>query len=108
MKKTILTLAATAAALVSLSAPAAAAPFQSVDQRQANLFGRIDQGMRSGALTRSEAATLRVRFARLQRLERQYRRGGLTLAERRDLDRRFDALSNSIRAQKHDRDVRRR
>ena len=33
----------------------------------------------------------------------QARRNGLTLAERQDLDRRFDALSRKIFIQKHDR-----
>jgi hypothetical protein len=108
MKKTILTLAATAAALVGVSGTATAAPFQSVNQRQAALMSRIDQGIRNGALTRSEASSLRQRFVQIQRLEQQYRRGGLSLAERRDLERRLDALTASIRVQKHDRDGRRR
>ena len=106
MKKIILGLAATAA-LVSVAGTAQAAPWQSVNQRQANLDQRIDQGIRSGALNRNEAVQLRTRFASLQQLERRYRRGGLTMSERRDLDRRFDALARSIRAEKHDRQHRR-
>lgn len=95
-------------ALVALSATplaAQAAPWQSVNQRQANLERRIDQGVRTGELTRPEALRLRGEFRALGRLETQYRRsgGGLSMQERRDLDRRFDRLSQSIRAQKHDR-----
>jgi hypothetical protein len=79
--------------------------WQSINARQANLNARINQGIRSGALSRSEATRLRAEFNSLVRLEAQYRRSrpGLTLAERRDLDRRFDGLSARIRVEKHDR-----
>ena len=94
----------TAAMAASYPAPAYQA-WQSINGRQANLDARINHGVRSGQLTRSEAARLRAEFNSLVRLEAQYRRSrpGLTLAERRDLDRRFDALSARIRVQKHDR-----
>jgi hypothetical protein len=109
MKKTILTLAATAAALTGLAGTANAAPFGgNVNQKEAQIAQRIDQGIRSGALTRGEAGNLRVRLNQIQRLEQGYRRGGLNMSERRDLDRRLDALSASVRVNKHDRDVRRR
>ena len=68
---------------------------------------RIDQGMQSGALTRGEARNLRIRLAQIQRLEQVYRRGGLNMNERRDLDRRLAALSASVRVDKHDRQFRR-
>ncbi|HEX4738604.1 MAG TPA: hypothetical protein VH331_13690 [Allosphingosinicella sp.] len=109
MKKTILTLAATAVALTGLAGTANAAPFGgNVNQKEAQIAMRIDQGIRSGALTRGEAQNLRIRLAQVQRLEQVYRRGGLTLRERSDLDRRLDALSASVRVDKHDRDFRRR
>jgi hypothetical protein len=109
MKKTILTLAATAVALTGLAGTADAAPFGgNVNQKEAQIAMRIDQGIRSGALTRGEAQNLRVRLGRIQQLEQVYRRGGLTLRERSDLDRRLDALSASVRVDKHDRDFRRR
>ena len=74
----------------------------------ANLEARINQGIRSGALTRREAVQLRAQFRGIANLEARYRasRPGLTMAERRDLDRRFDALERSIRIQKNDRDDR--
>ena len=109
MKKTILTLAATAAALTGLTGTANAAPFGgNVNQKEAQIAQRINQGVRSGALTRNEAQNLRIRLSQIQRLEQVYRRGGLNMAERRDLDRRLDALSASVRVNKHDRDFRRR
>jgi hypothetical protein len=97
----------TAAMAAPHPAPAYQA-WQSINGRQANLEARINQGVRSGQLSRSEAARLRAEFNSLARLEAQYRRSrpGLTLAERRDLDRRFDALSARIRVQKHDRERR--
>ncbi|MBO9621197.1 MAG: hypothetical protein J7500_00650 [Sphingomonas sp.] len=101
-----------AAAAVPVAASAAPAPaaqaWHNINGRQANLEARINQGIRSGALSRAEATRLRNDFRALERLEAQYRRSrpGLTLAERRDLDRRFDALSARIRVQKHDRNRR--
>ena len=105
MKKIVLGLAA-AATLVGVAGPASAAPWQSVNQQQARLDQRIDQGVRSGALTRNEAQRLRARFVQIQRLEQQYRRGGLTVRERRDLEQRLANLQRSIRVQKRDRQYR--
>lgn len=81
--------------------------WQSINQRQAQLERRIDQGVRNGSLSRREATRLRSEFNTLERLERQYRRGGLSAWERNDLDRRFDRLAAQIRAERHDRDNRR-
>ncbi|WP_425999328.1 hypothetical protein [Caulobacter sp. DWR1-3-2b1] len=104
MKRLLLSLSALA---IASAAPLAAqaAPWQSVNQRQANLDRRIDQGVRSGQITRPEAQRLRGEFRSLNRLEVQYRRsgGGLSMQERRDLDLRFDRLSQPIYVQKHDR-----
>ena len=78
--------------------------WQSINQRQANLDRRIDQGLRNGQLSRREATRLRNDFNGLLRLEAGYRGGGLTQWERADLDRRFDRLSASIRYERRDRD----
>jgi len=94
------------AAAIAAPAPAyAQAGWQNINARQARLETRINQGIRSGALNRNEATRLRNDFRALSRLEAQYRRSrpGLTLNERRDLDRRFDSLSARIRVQKNDR-----
>ena len=81
--------------------------WQSINQRQVQLDRRIDQGVRSGQLSRREATRLRSEFNSLVRLETQYRRGGLSAWERTDLDRRFDRLSAQIRVERNDRDNRR-
>ena len=86
---------------------ASAQVWQNINSRQARLDQRIDQGVRSGALTRAEAVRLRTDFRSLSRLETRYRANGLSLAERRDLDRRFDALSVRVKIQKNDRQGRR-
>jgi Ni/Co efflux regulator RcnB len=105
MKRTLLTLAAVAALAGAIPAVADAAPWQSINQREANLNQRIDQGIRNGSLTRPEAVRLRTDLRRLERLEAQYRRSrpGLTMSERLDLDRRFEALNARVFEQKHDR-----
>jgi len=110
MKRQSIILASLAAAIAFATPMAAsAAPFQSINQRQAQLNGRIDQGIRSGALNRQEAARLRTDFRGLSQLEASYRRSGavFTPRERADIDRRFDALSARIKIQKHDRQHRR-
>ena len=81
--------------------------WQSINQRQAQLDRRIDQGQRNGSLSRREATRLRGEFYSLTRLEASYRRGGLSGWERADLDRRFDRLSDQIRYERRDRDNRR-
>ncbi|RHW18124.1 hypothetical protein D1610_06455 [Sphingomonas gilva] len=111
MNKLAIVLAGIATAVAAVPAAAAPAPapwqqgWQSINQRQANIDRRIDQGVRRGTLNRNEAQRLRIQFRDLNRLEQQYRRSGrgLTLAERRDLDRRFDRLAQRVYNQKHDR-----
>ena len=105
MKRLMLSFAAGLAALVTIAPAAQAAPWQSINQREWRLTHRINQGIRNGSLNRREAARLTYRYRRLVWLEKRYRRsgGGLSAWERSDLNRRFDALSRSIRIQRHDR-----
>jgi Ni/Co efflux regulator RcnB len=108
MRTLILTLAA-ATALTAGSASAQAYgrhnnDWMSINQRQQMLDQRIDQGTRSGQLTRSEARRLRTEFRRIARLEARYRSHGLSSWERADLDRRFDALQAQIRFERRDGD----
>jgi hypothetical protein len=105
MKLFALSLVALSAGMLAVPTSASAQRWQSINQRQANLYHRIEQGVRNRALTRAEANRLRRRFIALDRLEARYRRSrpGLTAWERRDLNRRFDALSRSVRVQRHDR-----
>jgi len=104
MKKFALLIAGLGIAAATVPAATAQAGWQNINQRQAQLDQRIDQGVRSGQLTRNEAARLRAEFRGIADLEIRYRRSapGLTVAERRDLDRRFDALSRKIRAERQD------
>lgn len=73
-----------------------------INQRQAELDRRIDQGVRRGTLTRSEAARLRAEFRQIAQLERRYRANGLSMRERADLDARFDRLATRIRWEQRD------
>lgn len=109
MKKFSLMLAGLAVVATSVPMAANAQAWQNINARQARLEQRINQGIRSGALNRNEAVRLRAQFRDLTVLENRYRRsgGGLSLQERRDLDRRFDALSARIKVQKNDRQYRR-
>lgn len=104
MKKILIPILAVSA--LAAAAPAMAAPWQNINQRQANLDRRIDQGVRSGQITRNEAVRLRGEFRQIATLEQRYRRtgGGLEAWERRDLDRRFDTLSAKIKYERRDRD----
>jgi hypothetical protein len=107
--KTFLAMAAAMGAL-SLAAPASAQSYggwQPINQRQAQLDHRIDIGVRNGSLTRREASVLRAEFNQIARLESNYRRDGLSMRERADLDRRFDNLSQRIRYERNDRQDRR-
>lgn len=76
----------------------------SIDQRQRQFDRRIDVGLRNGWLSWREASALRAEFRQIADLEARYRRNGLSFAERRDLDRRFDRLSYRIEAELRDRD----
>jgi hypothetical protein len=94
---------AVAASALAVAAPAAAQTWQSINERQDRLEARIEAGLRSGDLTRREADRLRAEFYALARLEARYRASyGLSSAERRDLDMRFDSLSAQIRFERND------
>ena len=99
MKTLILGLAAAASLAAAL--PAAAQP---IDAREHNQAVRIEQGERSGALTRGEAARLDAREVRLHRTEARvrFRHGGyLTPHARRVLARMENRDSHAIYRLKH-------
>jgi hypothetical protein len=93
-----------AASSLAAAMPASAAAWMSINARQNQIFGNIEQGVRNGALTRPEAYRLKNQFYGIARLETQYRRtgGGLSAWERNDLDRRLNALKMRVRVQRHD------
>jgi hypothetical protein len=78
--------------------------YVAMEDRKLDLDARIEQGLRSGQLTSAEADVLRDDFNDIARVEASYRVDGLSPAERDDLNRRFDALSTSIRVARSDSD----
>lgn len=105
MKKLTVLLAGLGMAAATLPSVASAAPWAPISQRQANLSQRIDQGVRSGALTRPEAYRLKSQLRDVVGLEYRYARsgGGIDGRERADLERRYNSISAQVRFEKHDR-----
>lgn len=101
MKTLILPIIA-ATALTATAATAQPGRWMPIEARFERLDARIDQGIRSGQLTRNEAYRLRGEFRDIERLEARYSRNGLSNWERADLDRRFDRLSAQIRWERRD------
>lgn len=58
---------------------------------------RIQAGVQSGAISRTEVQPLRQQLRALTQLERQYSVGGLTGQERSDLQQRFRTLRQQVR-----------
>lgn len=106
MKKHIRTALLASAALALSAGAASAQAWMGIDDRQAQLDARIDAGVRSGDLSRSEAMRLRDEFRDLAILEERYRANGLSAWERDDLDRRFDQLAMQVRMERRDGDRR--
>ena len=79
-----------------------------IDRMQAQEHNRIEQGIRSGQLTRFEADRLIREQRSIQAEERRYRADGvLTRAERTDLNRDLNAASQHIYNETHDAQTRR-
>lgn len=95
---------AVAASAPAFAAQASAQSWQNINPRQRALDARIDAGPRDRSLSRTQAYRLRAEFQQIAMIERDYRRNGLSQAERRDLDRRFDRLSYRVEAERRDRD----
>jgi hypothetical protein len=96
MKKLIIALAATTAFVGA--APAAAQYASGNTQiRSDQLQMQLQAGIRSGAISRSEAVPLRQQLMQLTRLERLYARDGISGRERADLQHRINELRQGIR-----------
>lgn len=95
------TVAVLAVAGLLCGASAGAATVDGREHRQAR---RIVEGVRSGELTRREAARLGAEQAHVRAEERRYRRddGRLGPWERMDLRRDMNRASRDIHRQKHD------
>ena len=87
----------------AFASAAEAAPYSSINSRQYEQQRRIQQGVRSGDLTRREAAYLEHREAEVRRVERAARADGhVSQRERARINRMLDANSREIQRQKHD------
>lgn len=105
MKKILLSVAAASALAAAL--PAAAQPYGVPGRGPAyerqivrgdNLQWRIDRAERDGRIGHRSAQRLRDQLRVADRLARSYRRDGvLSRWERADLDRRYEAVSDSLR-----------
>ncbi len=74
-----------------------------INQHQENQKDRIQQGVKSGELTRREALTLKEKEFRAARVEKRLKEdGSLTPEERARLQKYQDYLSKDIYKQKHD------
>ena len=107
MKKLLITAAVSA---LAFAAPAAAQSTNGygwgnanaragagLDNRIARLEARIDAGVRSGAISRSEERSLRQELRTLSRLENRYSRNGFSEQERADLRMRVQAFRENLR-----------
>jgi hypothetical protein len=68
-----------------------------IEVRADQLQMRLQAGIRSGAITRSEAMPLREQLRELTRLETLYARDGFSGRERADLQQRINSLRQDIR-----------
>jgi hypothetical protein len=99
----VLTLAGVFAAVGASQADANRTRDPGVNQRQHNQRERIQQGVKSGELTRRETGRLAAEQRDIRQLERGYKSDGtLTDAERRDLHHEQNQASRDIYRQKHD------
>jgi hypothetical protein len=90
------------AALVPVTSMAA--PRQTVNQGRENQQDRINQGIKSGELTRKEAGNLEVKEARIknnERFDRKEDHGKLTPVQRASLNKQLNHASRDIYRDKH-------
>ena len=106
MNKIMIILAATTALTVSMPAAAQYRGGANVQLRVDQLRTELQHGVRSGDISRSEAAPLREQLYHLAQLERRYSANGISGRERADLQHRINALRQGIRFAARDRDNR--
>ena len=108
MKKIVI-ISLGAAAMLASALPAAAQSWDRPDYRGfqgGSIEQRIDRGVRDGSLTRWEASRLRGELQQIHQLEWRYGRDGVSSWESRDIDRRYDALTQRLRFERNDGDYR--
>lgn len=117
MNKVLLPLAA-AAAIAAVATPAAAHPHNNygnygnygqvnlqrlVDQREKQIDRAIKVAARHGQISRFEERRLDLELRNIKRVEKQYRRGGLSAREYADLNNRLARLQFNLQiAQRND------
>ena len=85
------------------SRPPAAVRDPGVNAHQHHQQHRIQQGVRSGELTRTETRELRTEQKQIRQMERDYKSDGvLTRPERKELHQAQQEASRNIYAEKHD------
>ena len=103
LSATLLTLAGVLAVASASQADTRYTRDPGVNARQHNQRERIQQGVKSGELTRRETGRLVEEQRDVRQLERAYKSDGtLTGAERRDLNHEQNQASRDIYRQKHD------
>ena len=109
MKKTLFS-ALTALALLAINFSASAqTATPGINASQRNEQARIQQGVRSGELTRAEAARLKAREADIRQDKRAAKADGVvTPGERHEIRKDQNQASRAIYRQKHDGQERRR
>jgi len=98
MKK-LLTVAIAASALAA-AVPALAQSY--LDDRATQADQRIDNGEADGSLSASQADDLRARLHDIERQQDRYQADGMANWQSRELNRRYDSLSNDIYNMRHD------
>ena len=74
-----------------------------IDQREANQSARIEQGRRSGELTRHEVSILKAEQSRIESMEARARADGVvTRREAKAIEQAQDAASRHIYRESHD------
>lgn len=85
------------------SRPPAAVRDPGVNAHQHRQQHRVQQGVRSGELTRAETRELRTEQKQIRQMERDYKSDGvLTRPERKELHQAQQEASRNIYAEKHD------
>ena len=99
------TIATATLALLAMTAAASAHDWgqDRIDRRQSNQERRIEHGLRSGEITRSEYHRLQAEQARIRDMERQAKRDGyVDRYEARRIEAAQDSASRHIWQEKHD------
>lgn len=108
MKRVLMAVAALST--LAAASTAAAQPYrgggygQGYGSESQRLENRIQRAVNNGSISWREARVLQAEVDQIQRLEWRYRQNGVSGWEARDLERRYDYVSQRIRWERNDRD----